>query len=366
MSQPPILSGSLNATGTFSRQPFGIGSQALRVATSVQGSNTTAKHALWFGIAVALSIGSIWWLATAINYVEALAAVKQARVGPLLTAALLVMAVFMIRTERWRLLIADDDGPGRRELLRALMAGFVTNTIAPVRIGELTRILALTASSQRSAPQSITASVIFEKWLDTIILLLIAGIAFVTGLTRAGFSGNLLILFAIAVVIGSLGIAVLRSWRPALPRLNGRLEFISPFVNFLSSTMGAFVRQRHASTPPRYLAIVGYTALAFAAGFAANVLVLSAYRIAPGSLLWLAGLLLLTLYIGGLAPGPPARLGVYHAIVFATLTSQQIAPAPALAIALSMHAITVLLPLVFGLGAMWLPLTTRSSIDKNV
>ncbi len=318
------------------------------------------RRRLWILLAVLLTVGSIWWLAGAVSYQEALAAIGQAQAGPLLAAVALVLMVFLIKAERWRLLLAGEEKIDRLELLRALMAGFVTNSVAPLRAGEVARVLALAGRSKLSA-HSVIASVVFEKWLDTLALLLMAGLAMAFGLSQQPATNNLPLLIALAVVLAGLGWWALRSRSSPNGGSVKSSSISATATGFVADLRGALVRQRQASTAGRDLIIIACTLSAFAIGLVANTLILAAYGLETASLWWLAGLLLVALYLGGVAPAPPARLGVYHAIAFATLTANGVAAGPALAIAISMHVITVVVPIVVGLVIMWLPRPERTA-----
>jgi hypothetical protein len=94
----------------------------------------------------------------------------------------------------------------------------------------------------------------------------------------------------------------------------------------------------------------------WAAGLAANAVVLAAVG-APVTL-DLAARVLVAGYLVGLAPAPPARLGVFEAGVAGALLSGGVAPVTAVAAAAALHACQLAnLGLLFGasvVGRRWL------------
>ena len=143
-----------------------------------------------------------------------------------------------VRALRWRYLTEPIKPISRGDLYRAQSVGFMTNNLVPLRIGELVRVWFL-ARQTRTEPAQILGTVVVERVIDVIVVLLMAGLGF--ALVGVGEGGNEVFargakIMAPAAVVPVIGLVVLRTapafvkrvaeaaTRPLSPRLADLVE----------------------------------------------------------------------------------------------------------------------------------------------
>jgi uncharacterized protein (TIRG00374 family) len=100
---------------------------------------------------------------------------KSARLDLLLGALLLTLAMYVVRAERWQYLLAPL-GPTRFSVaFRTTVIGFAASFILPARAGEVLRPYLL-ARQERLPATAAFATVIVERMLDLVAVLLLLGL----------------------------------------------------------------------------------------------------------------------------------------------------------------------------------------------
>lgn len=102
---------------------------------------------------------------------------------PMCMAAL--AAFYVLKAVRWGQLLAPDDPIAAARLMPSMMVGFAGNNVLPLRLGELIRVL-LAAEDLRSSRSKILATVVLERLLDVVSILVVLLVA--TGI--GGESGS--------------------------------------------------------------------------------------------------------------------------------------------------------------------------------
>jgi uncharacterized membrane protein YbhN (UPF0104 family) len=241
-----------------------------------------------------------------------------------LLALPLLACVELAKTARWSALFGAYR-PSYQRCLRALVAGQITNALAPIRAGEAVRVGVLAV---QGGPLGISAvSVAGVKAIDAIglaaIALALVGAAVVPSvgwpLAAAGVVG--LGLGAAALVSRAQSVRAFvethsRRWRPWLDAL---------------LTVADQLRDLRV-----LLILLGTSLVVFGAGLVANGALLAAAGLAPS--LDLAARMLVAGYLVGLAPAPPARLGVFEAGIAVSLTSAGVPLAEAILVGIALHA----------------------------
>jgi uncharacterized protein (TIRG00374 family) len=266
----------------------------------------------------------------------------------LLVPALLVLGVAtVLRAIRWRLLIAREHRPSTADVTRALLVGYLFNSILPARAGEAIRVVFL---RQRAGTPKFVAlgTVIAERAIDvlTLLVLLFAAAPFVPStdwLPRVVALGAVLFVVTAVVLIAF----ALYGERPArlllrplglLPRMSrdrielaaanlmrGLSAFRSPAVAFraFALTAASWLLIAFAS----WICMRGFD---LRLGFSAAVLVVVAINLAM------------------ILPSGPAGIGVFEAATLTALHPFHVERAQALSYALVLHGLNVVPFIVAG------------------
>ena len=105
-------------------------------------------------------------------------AIVSARLDFILLALLLTLAGYIVRAVRWCYLLAPIGIVGIGGALRATMIGFAVTAVFPGRLGEVVRPYVL-ARRERLITGAVFGTVVVERILDLIAILIIFGLAVV-------------------------------------------------------------------------------------------------------------------------------------------------------------------------------------------
>ena len=173
----------------------------------------------YIGLAIALVL-MIFFLRN-VDYVGVVDAIAAARQGMIFLAFLLLTLGYVIRAIRWRYLLSPLGQVALRIALHSTMIGFAVNSILPGRVGELLRPYLLARQEGLSA-SAVVATVLVERVLDLVAILLIFGISVV--IFDPGFVGaNESIIVGLStgasvaavIAVAMLGFASIAASRPA-------------------------------------------------------------------------------------------------------------------------------------------------------
>lgn len=334
----------------------------MRVQTARDGESrevlvTTARVGVrWRYLGIGLALGFLL-LALAIKGVDAAALRRSlASANPWLVALglLAVAGTLAAKVLRWRLLFYPScDGLRLSTLFSALLIGQTINLLLPARLGELARAY-LVAQQEKRPALSVFGTVMVEKTLDGLALLLILGILVLLMPVPPWLrvSGGLGVLMTGVLLAGVLLLAGARR------RVISALEKLGQNVPALGglrleervSSLGDGLRSLRARGVLARLLI--WTAAIWVLAGLTNYFVLLALGIeAP---LLLASVLVLTVvHLGLVVPTSPARIGVFHYLCLLALSLLGVEESLALAFGLVLHGIVVLPILAAGLLCLW-------------
>jgi uncharacterized membrane protein YbhN (UPF0104 family) len=248
------------------------------------------------------------------DWQEVVRSLAEARIGWLIVAVLLALAVEVVKTVRWQWLLGTGATslPG---LLSVMLTARLLNALVPLRAGDVWRVTAAIRVQERPLVAA-GGAVVGEKLLDGIALGTISMLLF----WSAGPATPLILLLAAAMLGGAAAATI-------APR-HGRVRI------WLRQQVAAVAHLRDW----RVLAIaLVLTALHLALGLAVNLTVLHALDI---PIHVLAGLVMLVAgYAVGLAPAGPAQVGVFELAVAAALTTVGFAYPAAVTAALVLHLV---------------------------
>jgi uncharacterized protein (TIRG00374 family) len=284
----------------------------------------------------------------------------NARAGFLLLAVGTTISTYVVRAFRWQYLLAPI-GPTRFwAAFETTVIGFSANFLLPARPGEVLRPYLL-ARRERLAGSAAFATIILERLLDLVTVLLLFGVFValvnpatlagdpalytrvkIGGLVSAGVSiVGLIVLFALAGHPERLGRAALRVERVLPARLAGIVaRFVEAFAQGL-----AVMRQ------PRRLAVALVLSFPLWLSIAAGIWLTShAFHMTFG---YLGSFLVMTLLVVGVAVPTPGAIGGFHAMYQIAVTAFFGVPNDrAVGAAIVLHAISFLPVTLLGLVFM--------------
>jgi glycosyltransferase 2 family protein len=196
-----------------------------------------------------IGIGLLWISFRGIDFRKLGGILLKANYLWLLAAIIISIIAFIIRAKRWILLIEPlGYKPGLKNTYHSLVTGYFANLIFP-RLGEVTRCAAL-GRKEKLPFDKLVGTVIIERTIDFLTLLLLLGITLIAGSATTGnflsdnivspvkikmgalFGSSVVIYFLIIAIIG-LGIFLYFKLKP---KLSGKPFFrkIYSFVDGIS------------------------------------------------------------------------------------------------------------------------------------
>ena len=299
----------------------------------------------WVGLAV--SAAFLYLAARTVDWGRTATALGAADAPLLCAGAAALVATLVVFAARWRVLLAGTARPGLGEAFSYVMIGYLTNTVMPLRLGDVARA-ALIARRHGVAGPRVFAGILLERLLDLLVLLaLLVGLSLEMQLPP--------LVRASAVVIGGgalAGLALLTVLALCQERVYGLVARLPGFVpRGPLMRAAAWVDQLAAGL--RTLRDAGQLgqvlALSLAAwtiaGAGAYCWVLAFHLVVP----WYAGLFVLAVVnLGGAIPSSPGAIGVYHYLAVLALSVWVADPNTALAYAIGTHGINIVLNVALG------------------
>ncbi|MFQ5651161.1 MAG: lysylphosphatidylglycerol synthase transmembrane domain-containing protein [bacterium] len=126
-------------------------------------------------VGIVISLVFIYLAFHEVNFQKMLAVIKDARYEWLFPAIVAMLLSHWLRAMRWQYLMEPVKEIKVHPLFSALMIGYAANNIFPLRLGEFLRAFAI-AKSQRVSKTSSFATVIVDRLLDILSLLLVMAV----------------------------------------------------------------------------------------------------------------------------------------------------------------------------------------------
>jgi hypothetical protein len=305
-------------------------------------------------LGLALSAAAIWLVVRSVDLHEVMRQLSGAQAAPLAALVAVLALQTGVRAIRWTFLLPRRGVtriPARR-VLPPLLVGYLGNAVLPARLGEPAR--AILVSRREEIPGALAfGSVVLERVIDMAVLALIMlPAAWLVGAPRwvveiavvaAGIAGVVLVVLALD------GLAALARW---LLRVSGRLggglpssaiAHVAARAREFASGAGAAGRR------PDMAAAIGLTALAWLLD--ASIFWLAAIslgiELGPPESLLISGVAVL----GTAIPSAPGYIGTYELAASAAAVALGVTPESALALAIVVHALTLLPLAVAGVVA---------------
>ena len=253
----------------------------------------------------------------------------------------------VLRAWRWRVLVSPLSIVPMNRVLSYLLVGYLANNVLPGRAGELVRSHYL-GDREGASRLSILGTVFVERILDVVTLLALTTVAWWMTGASSGLAGLLIVglLGGVLAVVAVIAVVTLPGERRYGPTLMARIPLR---VRTLGGRLRAGVAA--AAAPRTILTSVVLTLLAWTATAAVFAAAASAigFRVSPGQVLLIAGATNLATAI----PSAPGYVGTFEFAVVATAGAIGLAMAPALAMAVLVHAVVLLTTTLGGLAALY-------------
>ena len=296
-----------------------------------------------------ISVTALIWLAQIYDIEDLTAPLRTANYWYLLIAIFIAISDFILRAIRWRILFVEHTPKKFSNVFRALMQGYLFNTLLPARAGELVKVFRL-GKDEGLARVEILGTVVVERIGDMIALVLLMGAVFFlypdfphwlkfSGLVIMSITAIVTIILAVIHFHGhKLKPVFLLLINYVLPkRFLLRLEISGKI--FIEGLAGLFKTKS-------IFFFFFFTAILWA------LEVLIAYYISGAFGLWipLGNLLFLMLVItvGTIIPSSPGYIGVYELFGIAGLNLIGISGGESLSFIVMLHAIAILVPSIIG------------------
>lgn len=300
-----------------------------------------------------ISALALIWLGRTVAWEEAFQALGSLHLAQMWPVPALLLLSFLFRAIRWQALIEHEPPVRLIDSFRALMMGYLFNTLLPARAGDLVRTLEL-ARTQQMSRTKILATLVTEKIVDlgSVLLLLSMVLVIYPALPQwLSTAGN-----AIASVTGSLLVLTFGLHISGAERLARALKYLSPVLpNVFSMRLEPMMRAGLQGLgtlfrPSRFAIVSGLTALIWA------VEVILVYQVAKacGVDLSLGNALfvLLVLATVSMVPAAPGMIGTYEMFGLMALRILGEGEGSALVLVVTLHVITLSGAILLGLICM--------------
>jgi glycosyltransferase 2 family protein len=272
--------------------------------------------------------------------------IRQVNFGFIAAAIAFIVAEMILRAYRWKFLLRPHSGPKVNQLFSVLMIGYLSNSIIPLRMGELVRAQFLGTNYQVNRARAL-GTIVVERVFDVLMLLTLFGFclllydAFPDSVKRGGF-------------LAAMGFASLvpllyfyGTWRN---RIVARLRKLTSAIRLGEKITGIIDNFGLGLTAlnefGNVLAIVCLSLLIWLTMVSSISMVLMAF---PFKVSFLAGAFVtVMLGLGMLLPAPPANIGVYEGFAILALVPFGIEREAALSFSLVLHFLELAITISIG------------------
>ncbi|MFN0070000.1 MAG: lysylphosphatidylglycerol synthase transmembrane domain-containing protein [Chloroflexota bacterium] len=303
-------------------------------------------------IGIIISAVCLFFVLRQVNLQELLETLRHT--NPLFVAiTLLILPPSMwLKAARQRLYFPDYDAAKRAGLVPALYIGYMVNTVAPLRMGELVRAY-LVGHHDKLGVSTSVATIVLEKLFDVgaliVIFVVLAALAplpdwanaaaIATGLGLAvGVAGTICLLIAEQRVLG-----LIRFFEKRLPIID-RLHISALAASFVDGF-------RSMQSPQTLFWSVVWSAVLWLSAAAMLATGLMSVGIAPTFAM--VFFVLVVSNLGMAVPSAPGYVGVYHALIVVSLGAFDVPETIALSAAIVLHASVFGFFLVGGVIYLW-------------
>jgi uncharacterized protein (TIRG00374 family) len=308
-------------------------------------------HAVFIG---ALTIGLLWLFVRNINPREAWDATRHAHLGWIAVACIVTLQTYVLRAARWQILLAPIGRARFGPAFRTTIIGFTASFLLPARIGEVLRPYLL-ARHERLNAASAFATIVVERILDMITVLLIFGLGIVvlgaavsTEVRSAGGVAGAAAAAAVLVLV------VLAGHPEPMARLTARLARVLParVAAMVTSFVRTFVEGLRVLRSPSHLILAFAWSIPLWLSLALGIWLTT--RAFDLTLPFIGSFLVVGYLAVGVAAPTPGGAGGFHYMYKLAMTQLFAAPeSAAAAAAIVLHAVSFVPVTILGLFFMW-------------
>lgn len=302
-------------------------------------------------LGLAVSVSAVALLLRVVDGAGAVQALARLDLRWLALPLAAVLGQFVLRTQRWRGLLAATSGTTLpfAAVGSSLAVGYLGNAVLPARLGEVARVLFVSRRHGLSLAHA-TASVVLERMVDVMALASL-GVVVVGGLSLTGAPLLLLVLPASAGLLGGVRWMAPRLRDPAPAERLARLRRAAN--HFLRALVAVSWRALLAAYALSVLAWLGDTIVVWSAGRGLDIALDPVQAMGIGIAAALSTAL----------PSAGGYVGTYELAVVAVGVGLGIPAADALSLAIVSHVVAVVPPAAT--GAVVLARSGRSLAGAN-
>ncbi len=254
-----------------------------------------------------------------------------------------VVADIILRAVRWKVLLAPVATVPFGATLGSLLVGYLANNILPARLGEIVRSHDLGERTGVSR-STILGTIVVERVVDTVVVVAIASVAILVLSVRGIVASAVLVGLAVTALL-VVGIAV----GIAAHRLPGA-ERVAAWLDRWPRVRSVLVRLREGLSIAKDARTMGAAVLLSLGSWSCTVLAFAAVAQSVGiePTIGQAALLAAGVNLATAIPAAPGYVGTFELAAVTIAASVGIDREPALAIAVLVHATSLLLTSVGG------------------
>lgn len=311
--------------------------------------NSAARHWRIYLLGILVSAAAIFFVVRQIDINELVRALGQANYLYLIPTSVLIVIGLFVRALRWRSLLGGAIRP--LPAFSIINITYLVNGLLPFRLGELARAFLASRGGQTVPVFTSLSSIVIERLLDMLAVLVILGISIGAAPLPAelrgaaiAFTPLLIIGFGVLIVLAANPDRAVRLMqRIVRPKLDQRFGLSNLFRHFLDG-LKPLVNPRAAAR------MLGWTAVAWGFSLASGYVLMIAF-FGEGNL---AATCLFTAAasFAVAVPAVPGSVGPYEASIVLSLQAMgyNASPETAVAFALVVHGLN--LAVVAALGAI--------------
>jgi uncharacterized protein (TIRG00374 family) len=313
-------------------------------------------------IGIVFSVVFLYLAFRQVNVQEMLAALKGANYLWLAPAVLFLFASLILRAIRWGYFVEPLKKVKFHSLFSAMMIGYAANNVLPLRLGEFMRAYAI-GKSQRISKSSAFATVIVERLIDVLSLLLILAVTILLFSKQQSISNNndIVLIKNSGYIIFGLTISVIFTMVLLMERTETTIRILQRLLperifNIVQKIIRSFLQGFTVfKRSEHYLSIfllsimlwILYAGILYVSFFAFDFHTISDINV-------LASLVVLvTVSIGIMIPSSPGYVGTYHYFCMQSLSLFNVPQSDALSFAIITHLLSNIPLTVVGLIYFW-------------
>jgi uncharacterized protein (TIRG00374 family) len=311
-------------------------------------------------LVLALTIGLLAFFLRGVDLAGVWAATRHADARLLVLAVFVTLTTYALRAFRWQYLLAAIGPTHFLTAFRTTVIGFSASFLLPARPGEILRPYLL-ARREGLPPTAAFATIILERLLDLVVVLLLFGV-FVVLVNPASLAGDPAMyarvktggLLAAAASIAGLIVFFLLAGHPE--RLGAwalRIERVLPerLARAVAGFVATFAQGLAVMRQPRRLLVSLILSFPLWLSISAGIWVTS--RAFHMTFSYVGSFLVMTLLVVGVAMPTPGQIGGFHAMYkIAVMTFFGVPEGAAVGAAVVLHAVSFLPVTLLGLVFM--------------